>query len=90
MASPPAPHRHVVFSAGPEPTVRTDSPFAPRRHGTRHSKYPAAQDALDGLHRIPEAKAAYAAALHTAQTIEPEFQAGAVPALQAKINGQQP
>jgi hypothetical protein len=47
-------------------------------------------DALDGLHRIPEAKAAYAAALHSAQTIEPEFQAGAVPALQAKINGQQP
>jgi tetratricopeptide (TPR) repeat protein len=47
-------------------------------------------DALDGLHRIPEAKAAYAAALHSAQTIEPEFQAGAVPALQAKIDGQQP
>jgi hypothetical protein len=43
-------------------------------------------DALDGLHRISEAKAA----LHSAQTIEPEFQAGAVPALQAKINGQQP
>ena len=47
-------------------------------------------DALDGLHRTPEAEAAYAAALQAAQTIEPEFQAGAVPALQAKINGQQP
>ena len=47
-------------------------------------------DALDGLRRTPEAEAAYAAALHAAQTIEPEFQAGAVPALQAKINRQQP
>ena len=46
--------------------------------------------ALDGLHRTPEAKAAYVAALQAAQTIEPEFQAGAVPALQAKIKGQQP
>jgi tetratricopeptide (TPR) repeat protein len=47
-------------------------------------------DALSGLHRTPEAKAAYAAALYSAQTIEPEFQSGAVPALQAKISGQQP
>jgi len=43
-------------------------------------------DALSGLHRTPEAKAAYASALHSAQTIEPEFQSGAVPGLEAKIN----
>ncbi|AXC12600.1 hypothetical protein ACPOL_3309 [Acidisarcina polymorpha] len=47
-------------------------------------------DALDGLHRAPEAKVAYAAALQAAQTIEPEFQVGAVSALKAKINGAQP
>jgi 4-amino-4-deoxy-L-arabinose transferase-like glycosyltransferase len=47
-------------------------------------------DALDGLHRAPEAEAAYATALQVAQTIESEFQAGAVPALQAKIKGHQP
>jgi len=47
-------------------------------------------DALSGLHQTPEAKAAYAAALHSAQTIEPEFQADAVPALKTKSMGQQP
>ena len=47
-------------------------------------------DALNGLHRIPEAEAAYTAALQAAQTVEPEFQTGAIPALQAKINGHQP
>jgi tetratricopeptide (TPR) repeat protein len=44
-------------------------------------------DALSGLGRSSEAKSEYTAALHAAQTIEPEFQAGAVPAIQAKIDG---
>jgi 4-amino-4-deoxy-L-arabinose transferase-like glycosyltransferase len=45
-------------------------------------------DALTGLGRVPEAKAAYTKAIQASQTIEPEFQAGGVGALQAKAAGQ--
>jgi 4-amino-4-deoxy-L-arabinose transferase-like glycosyltransferase len=47
-------------------------------------------DAFDELHRTAEAKDAYAAALHAAQTIEPEFQTDAASALQTKINNLKP
>lgn len=47
-------------------------------------------DSLAGLNRMDEARAAYTAALHAAQTIDPEFQERLIAVLRLKAAGKQP